>query len=127
MPKFPDMNPVTANLQGAVFEKYRDLMQEQGESLIRLHIGDTYRRPAYELPIDPALEAKYPELYRYCDTFGVPEFREALAEKVRQDNQLKVLSENVLVSCGATSSLSAAVHTLLDRNDSLLMLTPCWR
>ena len=126
MPRFPDMSPVTAGMQGAVFEKYRDLMQARGTELIRLHIGDTYLPPAYSLPIEPALAREFPDLYRYCDTFGVPEFREALAEKVRQDNHLNISAENALVTCGATNALSSAVHTLLDSNDAIIMLTPCW-
>lgn len=126
MPKFPDMSPVTNNLQGAVFEKYRDLIQARGSELIRLHIGDTYLAPAYNLPIAPTLAREFPDLYRYCDTFGVPAFREALIEKLGQDNNLKVNIENILVTCGATNALSSAVHTLLDANDAIIMLTPCW-
>ena len=120
------MSSKLANMQGAVFEKYRDLMQSHGDKLIRLHIGDTYLPPEYPLPIEPSLAEEFPDLYRYCDTFGVEVFREELAQKVRIDNKLNVNKKNILVTCGATSALSSAVHTLLDQNDAIMLLTPCW-
>lgn len=101
-------------------------MNEQGERLVRLHIGDSYLPPAYHLPLEAAFLERFPDFYRYCDTFGVEEFRRALVHKLTEDNRLPVTVDNVLVNSGATNALSAGAQALLDPQDEILMLTPCW-
>ena len=126
MPKYPAINPKLENIPGAIFEKYRHLMNKQGEKLVRLHIGDTYLVPGYSLPIDQQFLDSYPGYNRYCNTFGVEALRSLLAEKVHADNSLPVTDDNILVTSGATNALSAAMQTILTGQDSILVLTPCW-
>ncbi len=126
MPRYPELNKAITALPGAVFEKYRDLMAAKGEELVRLHIGDTYQVPAYQLPLDSAFMNRYPDFNRYCDTFGLGELRRLLCDKVNAENAIAVEPDEVLICCGATNALSAAVHTILEPSERIMLLTPCW-
>jgi len=126
MPRYPELNKAITALPGAVFEKYRDLMTAKGDELVRLHIGDTYQAPAYQLPLDSSFMHTYPDFNRYCDTFGFGELRRLLSEKVNEDNAIDVDPDEILISCGATNALSAAVHSVLAPSEQIMLLTPCW-
>ena len=126
MPKFPSFSAKISTIKGAVFEKYRDKMLAYGSEMVHLQIGDTYQMPYYDIPLSGDFKRMYPNFNRYCDTYGVTELRRVLAEKLRADNQLQVKAENLLITVGATNALSAALHSVLDENDEILVLTPCW-
>ena len=126
MPRYPELNQAITALPGAVFEKYRDLMTAKGDELVRLHIGDTYQPPAYQLPLDSSFMNKHPDFNRYCDTFGLGELRRLLCEKVNTDNAIAIEPDEILICCGATNALSAAVHTVLEPSEQIMLLTPCW-
>ncbi|TFG99196.1 MAG: pyridoxal phosphate-dependent aminotransferase [Calditrichales bacterium] len=126
MPRFPRFAQKVSHIKGAVFEKYRQSMQAYGDGLVRLHIGDTYLPPAYPVPIDSGFLSGQADYSRYCDTFGIPALRQALAEKVNEDNALIAGPENILVTAGATNALSSALHALLNPGDEILVFTPCW-
>ena len=126
MPRFPEMNQTITALPGAVFEKYRGLMAAQGDNLLRLHIGDTCQIPPYALPLDLSFMHRYPDFNRYCDTFGIPELRRLLSEKVIEENHIDAGPDQILISCGATNALSAAVHSVLAPSETIMLLTPCW-
>lgn len=101
-------------------------MAAQGENLVKLHIGDSYAQPPYPLPIDPGFLHAHPAANRYCDTFGIATLRDVLAERLRDHNHVPVKREHVLVTCGATNALSAAVQTLVNPGDDVMVLTPHW-
>jgi aspartate/methionine/tyrosine aminotransferase len=101
-------------------------MLAQGDALVGLLIGDAFPVPPYPLPIQAAFAQSHAGFHRYCDTFGVAALREALAEKLRADNQLDVTRDNVLVTAGATNALSAIVQSLVDDGDDVLLLSPFW-
>jgi N-succinyldiaminopimelate aminotransferase len=126
VPKFPSYSHKLSRIKGAVFEKYRNKMVDFGSGLVRLHIGDSYMPPIYPLPIDKNFLNEHPDYNRYGNTFGIEPLRDVLTNKLAQDNQLKVSIDNILVTTGATNALSAAVHSLLEPEEEILVLTPCW-
>lgn len=126
MPRFPRFAERSERITGSVYEKFRDRVAAGGDELVRLHIGDAYPAPPYQLPIDPAFAKAHHGFHRYCDTFGVPELRDALVTKLGEDNHIPVSTENVLVTAGATNALSATVAALIDPGDEVLMLSPYW-
>ncbi|HFE63457.1 MAG TPA: pyridoxal phosphate-dependent aminotransferase, partial [Caldithrix sp.] len=93
---------------------------------VRLHIGDSYLPPAYHLPLEAVFLQQFPDFYRYCNTFGVEEFRRALVRKLTEDNQLPVTINNILVTSGATNALSSGTQALLNPGEEVVVLTPCW-
>jgi aminotransferase len=55
---------------------------------------------------------------------GMPELREAIADKLRRDNGLPVTWENVIVTTGGQEALFLVAHTLLDPGDEILVPDP---
>jgi len=109
-----------------VFEKFRLKMAEKGDDIVKLHIGDSFALPPYDLPLDSSFVNSHQTFNRYCDTFGIPALREVLAEKVRADNGLDATTDNVLVTCGATNALSVSIQSLIDPGDEVMLLSPFW-
>ncbi len=126
MPRFPNFADRVSRLPAPVFDKFIPRMKEMGEKIVHLHIGDTYLSPRYSLPIDNSFMKEQPYFNRYCDTLGVDVFRSTIVEKLKEDNALLVSIENILATCGATNALSATVFSLLNPNEEILVLTPCW-
>ncbi len=126
MPKYPDFSKRVSLITGSVFEKYRAKMAAQGENLIKLHIGDTYLPPQFDLPISSSELGEMPAYNRYCNTFGLDSLRTVLAEKLKSDNDLQVVGDNILMTCGATNALSISMMSLIDSGDEVLILTPAW-
>lgn len=126
MPRFPEFSQRISRLPAPVFDKFRPKMKQMGDKIVHLHIGDSYLHPDYQLPIEPDFMKKHPDFNRYCNTMGLDIFRETLVGKLREDNELEVDIENILVTCGATNALSASVAALLNPDEETLVLTPCW-
>jgi len=126
MPRFPQFSERTSLVSGSVFEKFRSKMAARGSDMVTLHIGDAYLPPPYPLPIDPAFTADRPGFNRYCDTFGIPELRAALSEKLQSDNALPAGPEHILVTAGATNALSATFFSIVDPGDEVVFLSPYW-
>ncbi len=126
MPRHPDFAARSARITGSVYEKFRPRMAAQGDNLVKLHIGDSYALPPYPLPVDSDFFAARPGANRYCDTFGLAPFRDALAAKLREDNGLDVQRDNILVTCGATNALAATIQAIVDPGDDVMILAPHW-
>jgi len=126
MPKFPSFADKTSRIKNAVFEKFRDKILSHGPEMIRLHIGDTYQTPRYNIPISEHFINTYPDFNRCCNTFGISKLRQVLAEKLNHNNHIQAHDEHILMTAGATNALSAALYTILDNSDEILVLTPCW-
>ena len=126
MPRFPYYSARVNRVTGSVYEKFRARMLAQGDRLVGLHIGDAWPPPTYPLPFDASFTRAHAGFHRYCDTFGVAALREALVEKLRDDNHVEATRSNVLVTAGATNALSAVVQSLVDEGDDVVLLAPFW-
>lgn len=60
----------------------------------------------------------------YSDLQGLPDLREALAEKMRRDNGMDVAADEVLVTNGLTQASFAAFFAFLDPGDEVILLSP---
>ncbi|KAJ4957545.1 hypothetical protein NE237_024656 [Protea cynaroides] len=63
-----------------------------------------------------------PSTSRYGADEGLPELREALVEKIRQEN--KLYKSSVMVTAGANQAFVNLVLTLCDAGDSVVMFAP---
>lgn len=126
MPKYADFAQRTTQISGSVFEKFRHKMREQGENMVGLHIGDCYAPPPYHLPLDADFIAAHQGFNRYTDTFGIAPLREALADKLQQDNKLPVSGANVMMTCGACNALSISTQAIVDPGEDVMLLSPFW-
>lgn len=127
MPRFPQFSERIQSLPNSVFERYQDTFRRLGRKLFPFHIGDTYLKPPYDLPVDPDFLELTPHFHQYGNTFGVAALLRVLAEKVKEDNGFPgVDSRSIMVTAGAVNALNVAVMAITDPGEEVLVLTPCW-
>ena len=62
----------------------------------------------------------------YVSNAGIPELREALAEKIRARNGYDVTPNGVVVTNGGVEGIFAALSAVLDPGDAILLPDPGW-
>ncbi|HEX59351.1 MAG TPA: pyridoxal phosphate-dependent aminotransferase [Methanomicrobia archaeon] len=55
---------------------------------------------------------------------GIEELREAISEKLREENGIDVTKDEIIVTSGASEALHIAIHTLVERGDEVLIPDP---
>jgi aminotransferase len=84
--------------------------------------------PDFETPQelkDAACRAIQDGFNQYAITWGAPPLRQAIAEKVRRFNGIPCdPDENVTVCCGATECMMAAMLSLVDPGDEVVIFQP---
>ncbi|WP_035775811.1 pyridoxal phosphate-dependent aminotransferase [Arthrobacter sp. H5] len=83
--------------------------------------------PTPEYIVDAAVEAaRQPRFHRYSPAGGLPELREAIAQKTLRDSGYHVDPSQVLVTNGGKQAVYESFATLLDPGDEVLVPTPYW-
>ena len=67
-----------------------------------------------------------PKNHRYTPAAGLPELREAIAEKTKRDSGWAVSASQVIVTNGGKQAVYQAFQTLLDEGDEVLVPSPYW-
>jgi len=62
----------------------------------------------------------------YAPTNGIAELREAIAEKLCDENMLEVTSDDVAVTPGAKMAVFAAFQALLEEGEECVLIGPSW-
>lgn len=62
----------------------------------------------------------------YSPTVGIPELRQAVAEKLFRDNSLNVKADDITITPGAKMAVFAAIQALLQENDECVLIGPSW-
>ncbi len=62
----------------------------------------------------------------YTATPGIPELKEAIADKLRKENNLNYDSSQVIVNVGAKHSVYETMQAILDEGDEVIMVAPYW-
>lgn len=73
-----------------------------------------------------AIDAINKGFTKYTPSAGIPELRQAIAEKLERDNGLKYSPEQVIASCGAKHSVYNAMQVLIDPGDEVILIAPYW-
>jgi aspartate/methionine/tyrosine aminotransferase len=99
-------------------------LESQGQQVIHLEIG----RPDFDTPqhIKRAAKRALDEGFvHYTSNYGVLELREAIAEKLLEDNSIQVDPQcEIIVTLGANEALSIIMLALLDPGDEVLIPDP---
>jgi aspartate aminotransferase len=101
-----------------------NLAWEVGDA-IRLEVGD----PSFPTPphvIDASARAARDGWTGYVPSAGIGELREAIAEKLRKHNRVEVEPSQVIVTAGGIGAIHAAMHTVLEPGDEVLLPDPGW-
>jgi aspartate aminotransferase len=67
-----------------------------------------------------------PKNHRYTPAAGLPELREAIAQKTQRDSGIAVSASQVIVTNGGKQAVYQAFQALLDEGDEVLVPTPYW-
>jgi aspartate aminotransferase len=101
-------------------------MKAQGLDVVGFGAGE----PDFPTPaeiVEAAAKACYDTVnHRYTPTAGLPELRQAIAEKTLRDSGFKVAASQVLVTNGGKHAIANAFATLCDPGDEVLVPAPYW-
>lgn len=100
-------------------------LQSEGADIINFGAGE----PDFDTPEHikiAAMGSLDAGFTKYTDSSGIPELREAIAEKLATDNQLKYDPQQITVSCGAKHALFNALMAVLNPGDEVLIPAPYW-
>jgi aspartate aminotransferase len=93
-------------------------------------IGFGAGEPDFATPdyiVEAAVEAaRDPRNHRYTPAGGLPELKQAIADKTRRDSAYEVQPSQVLVTNGGKQAVYEAFATLLDPGDEVLLPAPYW-
>jgi aspartate aminotransferase len=115
---------VTPSLTLAVDAKAK-AMKREGLDICSFSAGE----PDFETPThirEAAIAAINAGKTRYGPAVGEPGLREAIAKKLRYDNQLNYAAENIIVTNGGKHSLYNLMMALLDPGDEVIIPAPYW-
>lgn len=83
--------------------------------------------PTPDYIVEAAVEAcRDPRNHRYSPAGGLPELKQAIADKTARDSGYRVEPAQVLVTNGGKQAVFEAFATLLDPADEVLLPTPYW-
>lgn len=101
-------------------------LQAAGRPVISYAAGEP-NFPTPEHIVEAAvIAARDPKNHRYTPAAGLPELREAVAEKTLRDSGLSVPASQVVITNGGKQAVYQAFATLLDPGDEVLVPTPYW-
>jgi aspartate aminotransferase len=108
-----------------ILDKVKEL-QAKGVNIIQLDVGE----PDFKTPeniINAAIRAMNEGFTHYTPTAGIPELREAVSAKLREDNRLDwIKKENVILTPGSKQALFYAIMALVGEGDEVIIPTPAW-
>lgn len=105
-------------------QKSRELKQ-QGVDVISLSLGE----PDFDTPDyikQAGIKAIENNYSKYPPVPGYMELREAIAHKLKRDNNLDYKASQVVVSTGAKQSLANIFLSILDPGDEVIIFAPYW-
>jgi aspartate aminotransferase len=100
-------------------------LRAKGIDITDLSLGE----PDFDTPThikDAAKLAIDENFSHYTPVVGYLDVREAVCTKLKRDNNLDYLPENIIVSTGAKQSIANAVLALVDAGDEVIIPTPYW-
>jgi aspartate/methionine/tyrosine aminotransferase len=107
--------------------RIREVMELAWEDpeAIHLEVGEP-DFPTPEHVVEAAHEAARMGRTRYAPNAGLPELREALADKVTQRNGYEARPDQVVVTQGGIQALYLVLRALLEPGDEVLLPDPAW-
>lgn len=102
-----------------------DLAWQIGDGVIGLHVGE----PSFPTPehvLAGARNALERRETRYVPNAGIPELREAIADKLVSRNEVAATADQVIVTAGGMQALLNALVLTVSAGDDVLVPDPGW-
>ena len=101
-------------------------LQAQGRPVISYAAGEPdFATPAHIVEA-AVVAARDPKNHRYTPAVGLPELREAIAQKTLADSGTPVTAAQVIVTNGGKQAVYQAFATIIDEGDEVLLPSPFW-
>ena len=100
-------------------------MERAGERVLHFEIG----RPDFDTPeyIKRAAEQALADgKVHYTSNFGLMDLRQAIADKLKRENNVDYTASEVLVTVGLSEAVFAVLATILEEGDEILVPDPVW-
>lgn len=100
-------------------------LKRRGVDIVSLGVGE----PDFDTPKnirDAAIRALNSGKTHYEQTKGDFNLREAIARKLKKDNNIIADPEDIIVTVGAKFGLYLAAQAILEKNDNVIILDPAW-
>ncbi len=100
-------------------------MSAQGIDVISFGAGE----PDFDTPRhikDAACAALQQGFTKYTPVGGIDELKEAICEKLQQENKVRYQKEQIIVSCGGKHSFYNLAQALIDKGDEVIIPAPYW-
>lgn len=100
-------------------------LKAQGRDILSFSAGE----PDFDTPEPIKLAAKAAldqGFTKYTQVAGIPELKQAIANKLERENGLHYESKQILVSNGAKQSLFNVFQALIDKGDEVIIPAPYW-
>lgn len=110
-----------------MFEEGIRLKQEFGEeNVFDLSLGNPVMEPPEKVQnaLMEAAKDTSPGLHRYMPNAGFHEVRQAIAETLSDECNLKLSAKDLVMVCGAAGGLNITLKTLLDPGDEVIIFAP---
>lgn len=118
------LNVLTESETLAISKQVRKLISE-GRDIVGLTLGE----PDFDTPEhirEAAIQAIQEGFTHYPPVAGIPELREGIARKLREENNIPAQAENVVVSTGAKQALVNSIMCLVNPGDEVILIQPYW-
>jgi len=100
-------------------------LRAQGRDVIGFAAGE----PDFDTPVNiknAAIKAIEAGFTKYTPVSGTDELKDAIAAKLKRDNDLEYKRSQIVVSCGAKHTLYNLAQVLFDPGDEVIIPAPYW-
>ena len=115
---------LTPSLTLAVTNKAKE-MKAKGEQVFGLAGGEPDKDTPENIK-QAAIKALNEGATKYTPSVGLPALREAIAAKLKHDNNLEYGIDQICVTSGAKPAVYAALRAVINPGDEVIMPTPYW-
>jgi len=100
-------------------------LRQQGATVFQFEGGEPFM-PTPDAIKDAMKRALDENQTRYAPSSGIPQLRDAIAEKLRARNHIPAQSADVIVVNGGMQGLFAAFQSVVNPGDEVLLFSPYW-
>lgn len=100
-------------------------LKQQGLDIVGLTAGE----PDFATPLhikESAIKAINENFSKYTANSGIIELRNAIANKLRTENNIDCTAKNIVVTNGAKHALFNAIQSICNKNDEVIIGAPFW-
>lgn len=120
----PRMNNISGSPTSALLARVAELRQK-GEDIISLNVGEPDCGTPANIKV-AGIKAITDNFTKYTPGNGILELRQAIARKLRQDNNIAYEPGEICATVGAKQAIFNALMALCGEGDEVLLPVPCW-